>query len=83
MKNMVAMTIMLLYILFVNVGLACIAFWLLAMRICVPVDNNQLWVGVCILVGAMDLFVGMVAVIGTKQKKNHGTSKKEGSQEAL
>lgn len=56
--------------------LAFIGFWYIGSVLQAPVDNNFLWVGVCILVAAANIAVMGVGNIGAKvkPKQNRGNT---------
>ena len=46
-------------------------FYLLTLKTDIPVDNNSLFVGACILTGCISIMLSVFALVGKDGKKKH------------
>lgn len=68
MKSLLAYIFAMLYGTMLCVVLAAAFFWILALHTQIPVDNNALWIGLCIIVAG--LHVAGAAALSSKRKRD-------------
>lgn len=68
MKSLLAYICVMLYGTMLCVVLVAAFFWFLAIHTQIPVDNNALWIGICIIVAGLN--VAGAAFAGRKRDKH-------------
>lgn len=70
MKNLLAYLFVMLYGTMLCVVLATVFFWVLTMHTQIPVDNNSLWIGICIIVAGLHV-AGAAALSSNRKRDKH------------
>ena len=68
MKSLLAYMFVVLYGTTLSVVLVTAFFWILTLYTQIPVDNNALWIGMCIIVAG--LYVAGAAALSSKRKRD-------------
>lgn len=71
MKNLLVYTFTLLYKAVMNTVTAAVFFMILTMNTQIPVDNNSLWIGVCIIITGLDITASTVLSSNRRKKEKH------------
>ncbi len=70
MKDLLAYLFVMLYGTMLCVVLAAVFFWVLTMHTQIPVDNNSLWIGICIIVAGLHV-AGAAALSSNRKRDKH------------
>lgn len=70
MKSLLAYAFVLLYGTALCVVLVTVFFWILTLHTQIPVDNNALWIGMCIIVAGLHI-AGAAALSSNRKRDKH------------